>query len=100
MPATGGILSRINRRLTWGLIILSLCAVGRAEAAELKITDVKAYVFLERAGKLSDDILGGPLIVNAPQGGAPGGDTATVVLLDLIFEGDKNASPKYAHRDG
>ena len=77
--------------------VAGLCvAIGSVEAAELRVTDVKAYLFLERAGKLSDDILGGPPLVNAPQGGAPGGDTATGVLLDLTFEGDKNASPKYA----
>ena len=53
-------------------------------------------MFLERAGKLSDDILAGPALVDAPKGGAPGGDTATGVLIDFTFAGDKNFSPKYA----
>lgn len=74
--------------LAWG--------IGSANAAELKIVDVKAYAFLEHAGKMSDDLVGGDLITDAPNGGAPGGDTATGLLLDLTFEGDKNASPKYA----
>ena len=52
--------------------------------------------FLEHAGKLSDDLVGGDTLVDAPKGGAPGGETATGVLVDFIFEGDKNASPKYA----
>ena len=30
------------------------------------------------------------------KGGAPGGETATGLFLDFTFEGDKNASPKYA----
>ncbi len=67
-----------------------------ALAAELKIVDIKAYAFLEHAGKLSDDLIGGDALVDAPKGGAPGGDTATGVLLDFTFEGDKDASPKYA----
>ncbi len=71
-------------------------AGGAVQAAELKITDVKAYVFLERAGKLSDDIAAGPGLVDAPKGGAPGGDTATGVMLDFTFEGDRNFAPKYA----
>jgi hypothetical protein len=71
-------------------------AGGAAVAAELKITDVKAYVFLERAGKLSDNIAAGPGLVDAPKGGAPGGDTATGVMIDFTFEGDRNFAPKYA----
>jgi hypothetical protein len=31
-----------------------------------------------------------------PRAGRWGGDTATGLLLDFIFAGDKNASPKYA----
>jgi hypothetical protein len=75
----------------------SLTLAGAAQAAELKIIDVKAYAFLEHAGKLSDDLLGvDQSLVDAPRGGALGGDSATGVLLDFTFEGDKNASPKYA----
>jgi hypothetical protein len=74
----------------------SLAYFGAAEAAELRIVDVKAFAFLEHAGKLSDDLVGGDALVDAPKGGAPGGETATGVLVDFIFEGDKNASPKYA----
>jgi hypothetical protein len=74
----------------------SLAYFGVAEAAELKIVDVKAFAFLEHAGKLSDDLVGGDALVDAPKGGAPGGETATGVLVDFIFEGDKNASPRYA----
>ena len=77
--------------------VMSLALAGGADAAELKIVDVKAYAFLEHAGKLSDDLLSiDQSLVDAPRGGALGGDTATGVLLDFTFEGDKNASPKYA----
>ena len=77
--------------------VVSFALVGGAEAAQLKIVDVKAYAFLEHAGKLSDDLVsGGQSLVDAPKGGALGGDTATGLLIDFTFEGDKNASPKYA----
>jgi hypothetical protein len=69
---------------------LLAASVGQSECADLKIVDIKAYVFLERAGHLSDDLVGGGApMVNAPRGGALGGDTATAVMVDLIFEGDK-----------
>lgn len=74
----------------------ALCGIGAAQAAELKIVDVKAYAFLERAGKLSDALDGSEILTDAPTGGAFGGDTATGLLVDFTFEGDKNASPKYA----
>jgi hypothetical protein len=80
--------------LTW---VASFVLAGGAGAAQLKIVDVKAYVFLEHAGKLSDDLMSsGESLVDAPKGGALGGDTATGLLIDFTFEGDKNASPKYA----
>jgi hypothetical protein len=77
--------------------VVSFALAGGAEAAQLKIIDVKAYAFLEHAGKLSDDLVSsGQSFVDAPKGGALGGDTATGLLIDFTFEGDKNASPKYA----
>ena len=80
-----------------GVAVASLTLTGAARAAELRIVDVKAYAFLEHAGKLSDDLdSSGESLVDAPRGGALGGDTATGLLLDFTFEGDKNASPKYA----
>jgi hypothetical protein len=75
----------------------SFALAGGVEAADLKIIDVKAYAFLEHAGRLSDDLVSnGQSLVDAPRGGALGGDTATGLLLDFIFAGDKNAAPKYA----
>ena len=77
--------------------VVSFVLAGGAAAAQLKIVDVKAYAFLEHAGKLSDDLVSsGESLVDAPKGGALGGDTATGLLIDFTFEGDKNASPKYA----
>jgi hypothetical protein len=78
------------------MMVACLGSAAGAQAADLKIVDIKAYAFLERAGKLSDDlVMSGPLI-DAPRGGAPNGDTATGLLLDFTFSGDRNFAPKYA----
>ncbi len=69
---------------------------GQALGAEVRIADVKAYLFLERAGKLSEDVVGAPPFVNLPKGGGPNHETATGILVDLTFSGDKNSAPKYA----
>ena len=69
---------------------------GQALGAELRITDVKAYLFLEHAGKLSEDVAGAPPFANLPKGGGPNHETATGVFVDLTFAGDKNSAPKYA----
>ena len=71
-------------------------AAGPAAAAELKIVDVKASLFWEHSGKLSDNIVGGPGFENLAKGGGPDNEPATAVLFDLTFAGDKNAAPKYA----
>ena len=69
---------------------------GQAPGAEVRIADVKAYLFLERAGKLSEDIIGTPPFENLPKGGGPNHDTATGILVDLTFSGERNSAPKYA----
>jgi hypothetical protein len=77
--------------------VAAFALVGGVQAADLKIVDIRAYLFLEHAGTLSNDLISSDeTLVDAPKGGAPGGDTATGLLLDFTFEGDKNASPKYA----
>ena len=85
--------------LAGALSVLGLLAGAEAadlKSADVKILDVKAYAYLERAGKLSDNLIGGPPLVDVPRGGALGGDTATGLLLDFVFEGEKGASPKDA----
>ena len=84
------------RIIVWaGAAALAASATfARAAAPEVKIVDIKVYVFLEHADKLSDDLVGTEGLLNAPRGGAPGGDTATGVLVDLTFSGEKNGAPK------
>lgn len=67
-----------------------------ARAAEVKIVNAKAFLFWERAGKFSDNILGAPGLENLARGGGANNDTASAVMFDLVFAGDKNSAPKYA----
>jgi hypothetical protein len=85
-------------RVSVAAAVVSFALVGGAEAAQLKIVDVKAYAFLEHAGKLSDDLVGsGESIVDAQKGGALGGDTATGLLIDLTQTG-RSGQPIITHR--
>jgi hypothetical protein len=72
------------------------CMAAPATAADLKIVDVRASLFWERAGKFSEIAVGAQPLENLAKGGGADHDTATAVLFDLTFSGDKNASPKYA----
>ncbi len=69
--------------------LVALAPPAQAGSGEIKVVDIKAYVFLEHAGRLSDNLVGAAeALVNAPRGGAPGGDTATALLVDLTFAGE------------
>jgi hypothetical protein len=79
------------------LAVLALALGLRpACASDIRIDDIRAYLFLEDAGKLSSNIVGAPPMENLPRGGGPDGDTATGVLLEFVFSGAKNSQPKYA----
>ena len=83
-------------RKRWIGLAASAFALGQAEAADVKIVDVKAFLFLEHAGKFSDNIVDDGPFLNLVNGGAPGSDSASAVLFDLTFSGAKNSAPKYA----
>jgi len=78
------------------IVAAILSATGPVAAADLKILDIKAFLYYEHAGKLSADIVGAPPFDNLAKGGGANSDPATAILFDLVFAGDKNASPKYA----
>jgi hypothetical protein len=68
-----------------------LFASGPATAAELKIVDIKAFLYFEHAGKLSDNIVGAQPFENVAKGGGADHDPATAILFDLTFAGDRRA---------
>ena len=79
-----------------GFALAFALGLGAARAADVKIVDVKAYLFWEHAGKFSEDILGQPAFQNLARGGGPNHEAASAVLFDLTFSGEKNGTPKYA----
>ena len=67
-----------------------------ARAADLKIVDIKASLFLEASGKFSEPVAEVAPMENLAKGDGPDRRLASAVLIDLTFTGDKNASPKFA----
>ena len=67
-----------------------------AAAADVRIVDIKASLFWEHAGRFSDNVVGASLEPNLAKGGGPDHESASAVLFDLVFSGEKNVSPKYA----
>ncbi len=76
-------------------LILTLVGTG-AHAADLKIVDIKASLFLEATGKFSEPIDENASLQNLAKGDGPDHRLASAVLVDLTFAGDKNSAPKYA----
>ena len=82
-----------------GIGSFALCfalGLGAVRAADVRIVDVKAFLFWEHSGKFSDDILGQPAFQNLTRGGGPNHEAASAVMFDITFSGEKNGTPKYA----
>ena len=75
-----------------GVLVLS----ASAGAAELKIVDIKASLYLEATGKFSEPLADGAALQNLAKGDGPDHRLASAVLIELTFAGEKNAAPKYA----
>jgi hypothetical protein len=65
---------------------------------DVRITDMKAHLFLEGSGQLSGDLLAmtSPQLRNVPRGQGEGGEPATAVLFKVTLSGQKNTAPRYA----
>ena len=87
----------INIRGAMAGAALSALAAGGALAADVKISDIKAYMFLEKTGRLSANIADSKeAFKNVSTGGGPGGEAASGILVEFVFAGDKNSAPKFA----
>lgn len=87
----------MHRIVLAAAIGLSL-ATGVA-AQEVSIADIRAQAFLERSGKLSDDLSATDKpLKNLPRPGNELGEPANALLVTVIFKGPKNseASTKIA----
>jgi hypothetical protein len=81
-------------------IVLSTClsAPISAVAQELKLGDVRAHLYLESSGRLSDDIttIKGAKLTNLPRGEGVFGEPVNTVVINIGLQGAKNSQPKFA----
>ena len=72
------------------LLALGLCALPAQ--AQVAIAEIKAQLFLERSGALSDNLVGRSLALhNTVIGEGDAGEPAEAVLVTLVFTGAKNS---------
>jgi hypothetical protein len=69
-----------------------------ASAQDIRIGDIKAYLYLESSGKLSDDILSmkSPKLMNLPRGEGLFNEPINTVIFNVGLLGAKNTQPKFA----
>jgi hypothetical protein len=71
---------------------LGVCLASGAAAQEVSISDIRTQAFLERSGKLSDDLsTAGKPLKNLPRPGNELGEPANALLVTLVFKGAKNS---------
>ena len=81
----------------WILAVLMGLAGSGAEAASLKIVEIKASLFLEATGQFSEPLAEGAALHNLAKGDGPDKRLASGVLIDLTFSGDRNSEIGRAH---
>jgi hypothetical protein len=84
-----------------GLLLGGLISAGMAlpaAAQDVRVTDIKAALFLEHSGKLSDDILSrqGARLVDLPLGTGEFGEPGNLLVFTVTLAGAKNTQPKFA----
>jgi hypothetical protein len=69
-----------------------------ALAQEIRVGDIRAHLYLESSGKLSDDVLiqRNPKLVNLPRGEGVFGEPVNTIVFNVQLLGAKNTQPKHA----
>jgi hypothetical protein len=77
---------------------LVFLAATPAFAQEIRIADLRAHLYLERTGKLSDDVLAmqRPNLKDLPRGEGVFGEPVNTVLINVGLAGAANTQPKHA----
>ena len=74
-----------------------LAMASGVRAADVKVSDIKAYLYLEKSGRLSENIIGAKeAFVNTSTGGGAAREPASNILIEIVLLGDKNTAPKFA----
>jgi hypothetical protein len=77
---------------------LIVLAATPAFAQEIRIADLRAHLYLERTGKLSDDVLAlqRPNLTDIPRGEGVFGEPANTVVINVGLAGAPNTQPRHA----
>jgi hypothetical protein len=75
-----------------------LLGLAPATAQEIRLGDLRAHLYLERSGRLSDDILAmkDARLTNLPRGEGVFSEPANTVILNIGLLGARNTQPKHA----
>lgn len=67
-------------------------------AQELKLGDIRAHLYLESSGKLSDDIISikGAKLINLPRGEGIFAEPVNTVIINISLLGSRNSQPKFS----
>jgi hypothetical protein len=71
---------------------------GGAMAQEVRLGDLRAHLYLEKSGKLSDDVLAikNAKLTDLPRGEGVFGEPANTVVLNVQLLGAPNTQPRHA----
>ncbi|MGL4638048.1 MAG: hypothetical protein ACRCWF_18865 [Beijerinckiaceae bacterium] len=86
-------------RARTGLAAISFALLATpALSQEIRLGDIRAHVYLEASGKLSDDLLTikNASLNNLPRGEGAFGEPANTVIFNVGLLGAKNSQPKFA----
>lgn len=73
------------------LAFLAGTSAATSARAQVAVVDIRAQAFLERSGRLSDNLVGaGKALHNTVIGEGDAGEPADAVLVTLVFSGAKN----------
>jgi hypothetical protein len=77
---------------------LAVATAGGASAQEVRLGDLRAHLYLERSGRLSDDILAlkEPNLKDLPRGEGVFGEPANTLVLNVTLLGAPGTQPKHA----
>jgi hypothetical protein len=84
---------------TTGLLAAALAVSAvPAAAQEIRLGDIRAHLYLEQSGRLSDDILAvkGANLADLPRGEGVFGEPVNTVVLNIELLGAPNTQPKHA----
>jgi hypothetical protein len=76
----------------------TLLAGAPAFAQDVRLGDLRAHVYLERSGRLSDDLLAmkNASLADLPRGEGAFGEPANLVVLNVTLIGAPNTQPRHA----